>query len=160
MDVGRTLMLSMPNLKYELWAEAVNTDCFICNWLVTKSTNQICKPYNAIYGKKPYVGHFYTIRCRAYVFKPQHRRKGKFDSRAEEEILVRYCCSDTIRIPMNDIKRVIESKDVTFDEERHPTISNERDQVIEFDLTNQNILVGDLKIVQERKGPDNEVRQT
>lgn len=36
MDTTRTLMLPMPNIKYETWAEVAKTACYIRSWLMTR----------------------------------------------------------------------------------------------------------------------------
>lgn len=117
-------------------------------------------PHKVIYSKKPDVGHFGTFGCREYVLKTRHRTAGKFDSRAEEGMQNGYCHGEAFRILTKNGKRIIESMNVTYEEECHSTISHENDQVIKLDLTDPKMFLDDSKIGQDEIGPDIDVRQT
>lgn len=69
---------------------------------MNESSEQICTPCVAIYSKNPDVSHFHIFGCRGYVVKPKRWREEKFDSRADEGILVEYCREIDLRTLVND----------------------------------------------------------
>lgn len=134
MDMARTLIWGMETPRKELWAEAVNTACYIRNRLISASCKEKCTPYEVLRGKKPNVSHFKIFGSKAYVHKPNIRRDGKFDSRSEEGILVGYCSGNGYRILLNESKRIIESRDVTFDETNIAKGNQLVSEMVEFDM--------------------------
>lgn len=134
MDMARTLIWGMETPRKELWAEAVNTACYIRNRLITASCKEVYTPYEVLHGRKPDVSHLKIFGSKAYVYKPSVRRNGKFDSRSEEGILVGYCRGNAYRILMNGSNRIIESKDVTFDENIVGKSNELTNEMVEFDV--------------------------
>lgn len=82
MDMARPLLIGMTEVRYKLWAEAVNSACYISNRLVTRSTEQDGNQYKIIYGRKPNVEHLRRFGKRACVYTPSVRHGSKFDKRS------------------------------------------------------------------------------
>lgn len=70
----------------------------------------------------------------------------KFDSRAEEGILIECFRGDAFKILTDYETRVIESKNVKFDDGIHSIVPNGSDQEIDFDVSDPSILIDDLII--------------
>lgn len=74
-------------------------------------------------------------------------------------MFIGYFRGEAFRILTNSGKRVIESKDLIFDEKGHSNISQEHEQVIEFDMTNPNELIDNPNNDKDENGTENEARQ-
>lgn len=142
LDMARTMMLSGVDVKEELWAEAINTACFIRNRLITQSCKESCTPYEVIHKHKPDLGNVRKFGCKAYVFKPTHARSGKFDARAVPGMLVGYCKGDAYRVLISGTQKITETKDVTFDESVSGS-TDDRENYIEFDMADPKIIFDD-----------------
>src|SRR6201995_368320 len=113
-------MIHAQGLGQEYWAEAVVTAAYIRNRVVSRST-QRKSPYELCYGKKPTVKHLRVWGCEAYAHVP-HERRSKFDAKAVKCILVGYSeSSKAWRLWDTDRRRLIVSRDVTFNE--HSVVS-------------------------------------
>ena len=74
-------------------------------------------PYEILTGNKPNVSYFKVFGCKCYIL-VKDTRLSKFDSRAQEGIFVGYATdSDAYRVFNKSSGRVVESCDVTFDED-------------------------------------------
>eukprot|EP00253_Pinus_taeda_P016539 PITA_16539 len=79
-------MLSGARLGQEIWAEAVETTCY----LVNKSPSSMLKdktPQEVWIGKKPFLSHLRVFRCDAYVHVPKEKRT-KLDSKSKKCIFI------------------------------------------------------------------------
>ncbi|KAK1620384.1 hypothetical protein QYE76_025901, partial [Lolium multiflorum] len=74
-------------------------------------------PYEILTGNKPNVSYFKVFGCKCYIL-VKDTRLSKFDSRAQEGIFVGYATdSHAYRVFNKSSGRVVESCDVTFDED-------------------------------------------
>ena len=118
LDMSRTMLIGAPHLptKNRLWAEAVNTSCFIRNRIYS-SVSKGKTPYEVIMNKKPDISHLRIFGSKAYVHIPKSNRNDKkFSSRAKVGVLVGYERGNSYRVYLPDTKRVVVSRDVTIDE--------------------------------------------
>ncbi len=102
--------------NYNFWAEAISTACHATNRLYFRKGLEKT-PYEILTGNKPNVSYFKVFGCKCYVLvKDTHL--SKFDSRAQEGIFVGYATdSHTYRVFNKSNGRVVETCDVTFDED-------------------------------------------
>ncbi|KAK1698301.1 hypothetical protein QYE76_014998 [Lolium multiflorum] len=102
------------------------------------SVHQIARlektPYEILTGNKPNVSYFKVFGCKCYIL-VKDTRLSKFDSRAQEGIFVGYATdSHAYRVLNKSSGRVVESCDVTFDEDdrslEEPSASCEKGDAI------------------------------
>ncbi|MCP4491938.1 MAG: DDE-type integrase/transposase/recombinase [Gammaproteobacteria bacterium] len=108
-------MLAHSKLPKKFWAEALNTAVYLKNrspaTAVTKMT-----PFQAFYGHKPSVRHLRIFGCNAYAHIPKDERK-KLDPKSRKCRFLGYSTSSKgYRLYDFERKRVIENRDVIFDE--------------------------------------------
>lgn len=125
-----------------LWVAAVNTACFIRNWLITQSCGQDCTPFEFIHGRAPDIGHFRECVCKAFVHKPAQNPKGKFESRCEVGTLVVFCGEDAYRVLMSANNTMVESKDMKFNEASKKAKVRNNEKCIDFDIQDTGITFG------------------
>ncbi|EWM20124.1 retrotransposon unclassified [Nannochloropsis gaditana] len=121
-NMARALRIQ-AGLGKGFWAEALNTAAYIWNRSRNSALGPGETPYYKMFGKHASVKHLRTFGCKAFVHDTSVRR-GKFDDRAVEGILIGY---DDIgnnpkcyRIYIPSLGRYIRSGHVTFDEETFP----------------------------------------
>ena len=108
-------------LCFTFWAEAVNTACY------TQNRTMINKDYNKtsceiMANKKPIVKYFHVFGAKCFTLKYDDQL-GKFESKAHEGIFLGYSLeSKDYRVYVIDHKKVIESMNVTFDDNKLPRI--------------------------------------
>jgi len=107
-------MLQDAKLPNSLWAEAVTTANYIRN------RSPVCgdskTPKELFYGDKPDVSNMKTFGARAYVHIPKAQRQ-KLDPVSIKGIMVGYAAdSKAYRFMLDDTKKIIISRDVTFEE--------------------------------------------
>ncbi|KAI0992666.1 hypothetical protein K3495_g15519, partial [Podosphaera aphanis] len=101
-------------LPTNLWNEAFNTATYIKNR--TPHRNLGWKtPYEIIYKNQPTYAHMHPYGCRAYVLENKIPNKLKMLPRAHIGYLVGYDSRNIYRIWIPSKKRVIRTRDVTFD---------------------------------------------
>ena len=107
-------MLDEYNTPEGLWAEAINTACYVSNRLfLQKFLGKT--PYELLNGKKPAVS-FRVFGCKCYIYKKQ-QHLGKFQTRCDIGFLVGYSSkSKAYRVFNHAIGLVEETYDVEFDE--------------------------------------------
>ena len=105
-EAARTI-LHDADLPTSLWAEAINTTCYIQNrTLVNKSVGNT--PYFIMRGRKPTAKHLHVFGS-----------KYKFDSKALEANFLRYSLERTsYRVYVIPHQQVMENMDVTFDDKQ------------------------------------------
>lgn len=69
--LARTMILSNKVCRSELWAEAIATECFIRNRLVTKECRESCTLFEMLHLKRPYVAFIRTVDRKLFVYKPK-----------------------------------------------------------------------------------------
>ena len=118
-EAARTMLLD-AKLPTCFWAEAVNTACYIQNrTLINKNTEKT--PYNLMSGKKPTLKHIHAFGSKCFVLKDNSEYVGKFDAKEFEGIFLGYSMERTaFKVYVVGQKKVMESTDVTFDDNRLP----------------------------------------
>lgn len=108
-------MLHAKSLPVKLWAEAVNTACYILNRTPTTS-NRGMTPYEAWTNKKPHLDHIRVFGSEAYAHIPKQFRK-KWDKKSQKLILVGYQAdSCNYRLYNPQTGKIIISRDVIIHE--------------------------------------------
>ncbi|KAI3681374.1 hypothetical protein L6452_36168 [Arctium lappa] len=114
-EAART-MLSHSNLPLFLWAEVVSTACY------TQNRSMIHRrfkktPYALINNRTPTIKYFHIFGCKCFVLNDRENLN-KFSAKADEGIFIGYSSTTTAyRVYLKKTKTVIESVNVTFDEE-------------------------------------------
>jgi len=126
--MARSLRLQ-AGLGKRFWAEALNTAAYILNRSRTSALGPGETPYYKMFGKHANMKYLRVFGCKAFVHDTSIRR-GKFDDRAVEGILIGY---DDIgnnpkcyRIYMPSIGKYIKSGHVTFDEATFPAMKQKQ----------------------------------
>ena len=72
LDMARTMLISGKHLPQHnlMWAEAINTECYIRNRLSTSASSEKKTPYELILNKRPDVSHIRAFGAKSYVHKP------------------------------------------------------------------------------------------
>ena len=126
-------MLNEAKLPLYFWAEAVNTACYTQNrTLINKDHNKTS--YEIMANKKPTVKYFHVFGAKCFTLKDDEQL-GKFESKAHEGIFLGYSLeSKAYRVYVIDHKKVIESMNVTFDDNKLPSIQDEDNtETLKFD---------------------------
>lgn len=90
--------------------------------------------------------------------KPDVKRKGKFDTRAEEGTLVGYRRDNAYRVLLIEGRTVVESKDVKFLEYKMQTVVT-AEKYTDFDLSNPKIITGDDETEADHQGTSEKQRK-
>jgi len=86
-EMART-MLNEHKLPQYLWAEAVNTSCYVINRVIIRS--KLGKtPYELWSGRKPQIGYFRVFGCKCFILNTKDNL-GKFDAKSDEGIFLGY----------------------------------------------------------------------
>lgn len=121
-EMARTMMLH-AGVKDNLWAEAIMTAAYLRNRCPTKHLDDKT-PYEIWHGRKPNVSHFRTFGSYCVALNKSHKRK--FEKRGQDYIMVGYSLvSKAYRLYDKEQRKVIERRDVIFDENR---LQQEEDQ--------------------------------
>ena len=122
-EAART-MLNKAKLPMYFWAEAVNTTCYTQNrTLIKKDHNKTS--YEVMSNKKPTVKYFHVFGAKCFTLKDDEQL-GKFESKAHEGIFLGYLLeSKAYMVYVIDHKKFIESINVTFDDNKLPSIQAE-----------------------------------
>ncbi|KAI3666992.1 hypothetical protein L6452_42033 [Arctium lappa] len=114
-EAART-MLSQSELPLFLWAEVVSTACHTQNRSMIHRRFQKT-PYELINNRTPTIKYFHVFGCKCFVLNDRESLN-KFSAKADEGIFIGY--SSTLaayRVYLKKSKTVIESINVTFDED-------------------------------------------
>ena len=127
-------MLCHAGLPNHYWAEAVGTAAHLRNRVVTSAIKEAKTPYEKWYGRKPYVGHLKVFGCVAYAHVPDCLRQ-KLDKKASKLRFVGYCTrSKGYRLFDEKTKKLIMSRDVTFNETNFDLAKAEAEQTEVVDI--------------------------
>ena len=140
-------MIHNKDVAKDLWGEAVNTACHIMNLvyfrLGTKKT-----PYELWKGRKPNVKYFRIFGSTCFILKDKEN-VGKFDTRSDEGIFLRYSStSKAYRMLKKRTRKVMEIVNVVIDEASTSESSKDVDQLP------KSILLSTLEIDQEEGDQD------
>ncbi|KAK0570633.1 hypothetical protein LWI29_004138 [Acer saccharum] len=124
-------MLLSNKVPRNLWAEAINTACYIGNRVFfrpgTKQTS-----YELWKGRTPNVSYFHIFRSKCYILNDGDQI-GKFDAKSDEGIFIRYALnSKAYRVFNLKTRSVMESSNVVFDDCR-PKHDDHEEDVCEMD---------------------------
>ncbi|KAI3747844.1 hypothetical protein L6452_10529 [Arctium lappa] len=109
-------MLSQSDLPLFLWAKAVSTACHTQNRSMIHRRFQKT-PYELINNKTPTIKYFHVFGCKCFVLNDRESLN-KFSAKADEGIFIGYSStSAAYRVYLKKSKTVVESVNVTFDEE-------------------------------------------
>ncbi|KAI3746516.1 hypothetical protein L6452_08950 [Arctium lappa] len=114
-EAART-MLSQSDLPLFLWAKAVSTACHTQNRSIIHRRFQKT-PYELINNRTPTIKYFHIFGCKCFVLNDRESLN-KFSAKADEGIFIGYSStSAAYRVYIKKSKTVVESVNVTFDEE-------------------------------------------
>ncbi|KAF2358687.1 Reverse transcriptase RNA-dependent DNA polymerase [Trinorchestia longiramus] len=123
-------MFSDSNLPKTFWAEAVSTAVYVKNRSPT-SVHKNFTPYQALNGHKPNVQQFRTFECMAYAHVPKDERE-KLDSKSKTCVLSGYGSGTKgYRLYDFNVKKVLLSRDVVFNESQLMSFEKEPSKEIE-----------------------------
>ncbi|KAI3735684.1 hypothetical protein L6452_15192 [Arctium lappa] len=116
-EAARSL-LADSKLPITFWAEAVNTACYVQNRvLVVKPKNKT--PYELLNKRKPFIGFFKPFGCPCIILNTKSHL-GKFDSKADDGLLVGYSSQSKAYRVFNSSSRIIEENDNVKSNENTP----------------------------------------
>src|SRR6185503_5275540 len=112
-EMART-MLDEYRTPRRLWAEAINTACYVANRIFLRSFMKKTS-YELRFGRQPRVSHLRAFSCRCFVLKEVNL--DKFESRSSDGILLGYALeSRGYRVLILETNRIVKTCNVTFDE--------------------------------------------
>lgn len=119
-----------------LWTEAVSYANYIRNRVRTMSNKERKTPFETKHGRKPDIFHLRSFGCKAIVHIPKQNQDVKFTPRGEVRIFVGTDRGEAFRVFIDKPRKVIVSKEVTFDESspNSDTTCNTQNQFISFGL--------------------------
>ena len=132
LEAART-MLNEAKLPLYFWAEAVNTTYYTQNrTLINKDYNKTS--YEIMDNKKPTVKYFHVFGAKCFTLKDDEQL-GKFESKAHEGIFLGYSLEyKAYMVYVIDHKKVNESMNVSFDDNKLPSIQvEETTEALKFD---------------------------
>lgn len=137
-------MIAIGGDQKHLWAEAINTVCFIRTRFVARSCNSPHNLFEVIDRRKRDFTLLCNFGCNTFVCKPKENIKQKFEPWLERETLVGFCKGDLYRVLLSRSNKVIECKDSTSIESFEPT-GEPAEECIAFDLdADINVILDDL----------------
>jgi len=114
-ELARTMLNEYDVPKY-FWADAVSTACYVLKRMLIRPILKVT-PYELFKGRKPNVTHLKIFGCKCFVLNNGKENLGKFDSKADEVIFLRYSLtSKAYRIFNRRTLNMEESVHVVFDE--------------------------------------------
>jgi hypothetical protein len=115
---GVKTMLEDSGLAIYFWKEALL--CFTYVWNRVNHSSQLKTPFELYSGRKPSASHLKPFGCRAFVGTPKQHRK-KLDMRAKRGVMVGYALQTKgYRIWIPDERRIVETINVSFEENQLP----------------------------------------
>ncbi|GKC33493.1 putative ribonuclease H-like domain-containing protein [Tanacetum coccineum] len=131
-EAART-MLADSFSPTTFWAEAVNTACYVQNWvLVTKPHNKT--PYELLHGRPPCISFMRPFGCPVTILNILDPL-GKFDGKADEGFLVGYSInSKAFRVFNTRTRKVEENLHITFLENKPNVAGSGPDWLFDIDL--------------------------
>ncbi|KAI3685522.1 hypothetical protein L6452_34770 [Arctium lappa] len=114
-EAART-MLIQSDLPLFLCAEAVSTACYTHNRSMIQRRFKKT-PYSLINNRTPTIKYFHIFGCKCYVLNDR-KSLNKFSAKEDEGIFIDYSSTSTAyRVYLKKLKTVVESVNITFDEE-------------------------------------------
>ncbi|KAI4365380.1 hypothetical protein MLD38_021369 [Melastoma candidum] len=82
-------MICESKVPKTLWAEALNTTCYISNSVLIRPKFDKT-PYELLRGRKTNISYFHPFGSVCYVLRPSKDNLGKFDAKSDEGIFLAY----------------------------------------------------------------------
>ena len=115
MNMARSI-LSDAQLPNSFWRDAVVYTAYILNRIPSRATDECLTPYQLYTGNIPNISHIRIFGCKAYVHIPDEKRR-KLDVKSLECVFLGYASNrKAFRLVHRSSGRIIESRDVRFDE--------------------------------------------
>ena len=112
-NMTRCFLNDSSNLTKSLWAELVNTACFIKNRLPSSSNEKFKSPFEKLYERAPTLDHLRIIGSKCFCHKTG-KICGKLEERSSESILVGYDSTNIYRVFDSVTNKVSRSRDVVI----------------------------------------------
>ncbi|EKG08999.1 Integrase catalytic core, partial [Macrophomina phaseolina MS6] len=103
------------NLPQNLWPEIVTAAAYLANRTPQRKINWMT-PFQHVTQSKPDLSHLRVYGCKAFPLRKDIKRSHKLEERAHLGFLVGYNSRNIFRVWIPSQKRVVRSRDVTFDE--------------------------------------------
>ncbi|KAK1553434.1 hypothetical protein Q3G72_034975 [Acer saccharum] len=130
-EMARVMLLS-NNVPRNLWAEAINTACYIGNRVFLRPGTRNTS-YELWKGKRPNVSYFHTFGSKCYILNDRDQL-GKFDAKSDEGIFIGYALnSRAYRVFNLKTLSVMESSNVVFDDTRLKSNDHEEEVIFSDD---------------------------
>jgi hypothetical protein len=112
-EMART-MLDEHSTPRRFWAEAINTACYVSNWIFPHSLLNFTT-FELCFGHQPSVSHLRPFVCKCFILKCGNL--DKFESHSSDGIFLGYTPHGrSYRVLNLETNTIVESCDVTFDE--------------------------------------------
>ena len=126
-------MISEYGLPYYLWAEAVNTSCYISNRVfLCKNTSKTS--FEIYFSRKPNVSYFKVFSCKCFILNTKDNL-GKFNAKSYEAIFIGYSNTSKAYRVFNKSSLIIEESIHVKFEESNMFVEN----VVEIDSLNEDM---------------------
>ncbi|KAI9196517.1 hypothetical protein LWI28_024592 [Acer negundo] len=127
-EMARVMLLS-NDVPKNLWAEAVNTACYIRNRVFLRPGSRQTS-YELWKGRKPNVNYFHTFGSKCYILNDCDQ-VGKFDAKSDEGIFISYALNRrAYRVFNLKTRSVMESSNVVFDDNRLKFSDHEEEVIV------------------------------
>ncbi|KAK1553149.1 hypothetical protein Q3G72_029697 [Acer saccharum] len=138
-EMARVMLLS-NNVPRNLWAEAINTACYIGNRVFLRPGTRNTS-YELWKGKRPNVSYFHTFGSKCYILNDRDQL-GKFDAKSDEGIFIGYALN-SIAYRVFNLKTlsVMESSNVVFDDTRLKSNDHEEEVIFSDDSPLEKVVV-------------------
>ncbi|KAK0608504.1 hypothetical protein LWI29_031711 [Acer saccharum] len=138
-EMARVMLLS-NNVPSNLWAEAINTACYIGNRVFLRPGTRNTS-YELWKGKRPNVSYFHTFGSKCYILNDRDQL-GKFDAKSDEGIFIGYALnSRAYRVFNLKTLSVMESSNVVFDDTRLKSNDHEEKVIFSDDSPLEEVVV-------------------
>jgi transposase InsO family protein len=147
-------LLRQANLPDIFWGEAVRAANFLRNHCPSKSCGEKV-PIDWWMDRTPTVSYFKKFGCAAFVYIPKIQRSGKFGCRGKKMIFIGYCDDRKgYRFWDPEERKIVNSRNVTFNEADMRRESIKKDEEIEDDPEGKEVVItfateGNLGMVGE-----------
>ncbi|KAK0580561.1 hypothetical protein LWI29_003475 [Acer saccharum] len=126
------VMLLSHNVLKNLWAEAVNTACYMGNKVFRRPRYRNTS-YELWKGRKPNVSYFHTFGSKCYILNNRDQLD-KFDAKSDEGIFIGYALnSRAYRVFNLKTRTVMESSNVVIDDTRLKSNDHEEEDILDDD---------------------------
>jgi hypothetical protein len=108
-------MLDEHRTPRRVWAEAVNTACYVSNTIYLRvHKKKTC--YKLMHGRTPKVSHFHVFGCKCFILK-KGKKLDNLEARSIDGIFFGYAShSRAYRVLNLETNQIMETCEVTFDE--------------------------------------------